>query len=180
MPDAGRFESFYRAHYSRLVGQLYKVTDNRYDAEEIVQEAFSRAFVRWMRLRGYDAPDAWVRRVAHNLASSRRRQAARAAHAVVRMCPPVHAEPVAPESVAVREMLAAMPEHYRQALALHYLADLPVAAVAEVLGVSANTVKTRLRRGRQTLRTGLDDEPGTGRVPRRLCAVDRGGRAEPG
>jgi hypothetical protein len=39
------------------------------DAEDLVQEAMARASARWGRLRDYDVPEAWVRRVAMNLAA---------------------------------------------------------------------------------------------------------------
>jgi RNA polymerase sigma-70 factor, ECF subfamily len=49
------------------------VTGDLHEAEEIVQEAFTRAAARWTRLRDYDVPEAWVRRVAMNLAADRAR-----------------------------------------------------------------------------------------------------------
>jgi RNA polymerase sigma-70 factor (ECF subfamily) len=51
------------------------VTGDVHEAEEIVQEAFARASIRWARLRDYDAPEAWVRRVAMNRAADRGRRA---------------------------------------------------------------------------------------------------------
>src|SRR4029450_3544747 len=75
------FEAFYQASYPRLVGQLTVVTGSLEDAEDAVQEAFARASTRWARLRAYDAPEAWVRRVALNLATSGLRRARRQAAA---------------------------------------------------------------------------------------------------
>jgi RNA polymerase sigma-70 factor (ECF subfamily) len=59
-----------RAVHHRLIGQVTIVTGSLEDAEDAVQEAFARASTRWARLRDYDAPEAWVRRVAFNLATS--------------------------------------------------------------------------------------------------------------
>jgi RNA polymerase sigma-70 factor, ECF subfamily len=67
--DEHEFEDFYAAVFDQLVGQLFLVTGNLQDAEDAVQEALTRAAVRWPRLRRYRAPEAWVRRVAMNLAS---------------------------------------------------------------------------------------------------------------
>jgi RNA polymerase sigma-70 factor (ECF subfamily) len=64
------FGDFYQASYPRLVGQLTVMTGSLEDAEDAVQEAFARASTRWARLRDYDMPEAWVRRVALNLATS--------------------------------------------------------------------------------------------------------------
>jgi RNA polymerase sigma factor (sigma-70 family) len=56
------------------------------------------------------------------------------------------------------DALRALPDHQRETLALHYLADLSVADVAETLGVPAGTVKARLSRGRAALATALGTE----------------------
>jgi RNA polymerase sigma-70 factor, ECF subfamily len=81
----GSFEAFYTGAVSRLLGQLFLVTGGLHEAEEVVQEAFARASVRWSWLRDYDAPEAWVRRVAMNLAADRARKLRRQARAILRM-----------------------------------------------------------------------------------------------
>ena len=68
MRDEHDFEDFYAAVFDQLVGQLFLVTGNLQDAEDVVQEALTRAAVRWPSLRRYRVPEAWVRRVAINLA----------------------------------------------------------------------------------------------------------------
>ena len=78
------FERFYTATYARLLRQLALVTGDRGDAEELLQEAFGRAALRWRRLSDYEAPEAWVRRVAMNLAAERARRLRRRARAILR------------------------------------------------------------------------------------------------
>jgi predicted RNA polymerase sigma factor len=53
------FAAFYEANYERLVVQLFAVTGNLQDAEDVVQEAFARACLRWRRLHAYGRPAAW-------------------------------------------------------------------------------------------------------------------------
>ena len=53
MEHADDFDAFYAASYARLVGQLYAVTGDLAEAEDVVQEAFARAVVRWPRIRGF-------------------------------------------------------------------------------------------------------------------------------
>ena len=55
------------------------------------------------------------------------------------------------DHVAIITALRALPEAQRQVIALHYLADLSVEAIAQELGVPAGTVKSRLSRGRDAL-----------------------------
>jgi RNA polymerase sigma-70 factor, ECF subfamily len=50
------FEEFYTATVGRLLGHLFLVTGDLHVAEEIVQEAFTRASMRWSRLRDYEVP----------------------------------------------------------------------------------------------------------------------------
>ena len=57
--------------------------------------------------------------------------------------------------------LRRLPLAQREAIALHYLADLPVAEVASSLGVPVGTVKTRLSRGRAALAVLLSGSPDT-------------------
>jgi DNA-directed RNA polymerase specialized sigma24 family protein len=69
----------------RLVGQLFALTGDLHDAEDLVQEAFARAAADWKRIRAYEVPEAWVRRVAFNLAHNRGRRLKRHAAALVRL-----------------------------------------------------------------------------------------------
>jgi RNA polymerase sigma-70 factor (ECF subfamily) len=71
MTGSGSFEEFYTGTVGRLLGALFLVTGDLHEAEEVVQEAFARASLHWTRLR--DLPEAWVRRVAMNLATDRAR-----------------------------------------------------------------------------------------------------------
>ena len=113
------------ATVGRLLGQLFPVTGDLHEAEEIVQEAFARASTRWARLRDYDVPEAWVRRVAMNLAADRRRRLQRQARALLRAGPPPCVPPVSVEALALAEALRTLPMHQRQAIVLHHLVDLP-------------------------------------------------------
>jgi RNA polymerase sigma-70 factor, ECF subfamily len=148
--DTEGFEAFYTATVGRLLGQLFPVTGDLHEAEEIVQEAYARASIHWARLRDYDRPEAWVRRVAMNLAADRGRRLQRQARALLRAGPPV-------EALALAEALRTLPIHQRQAIVLHHLVDLPVEEVAATLGTRTGTVKSWLARGRRTLAARLGE-----------------------
>ena len=157
MADTEGFEKFYTATVGRLLGAMYPVTGDLHEAEEIVQEAFARASTRWSRLRDYDVPEAWVRRVAMNRAADRGRRLQRQARALLRTGPPPSVPPASVEAMALAEALRALPMHQRQAIILYYLADLPVEEVAATLGTRPGTVKSWLARGRRTLAARLGD-----------------------
>jgi RNA polymerase sigma-70 factor, ECF subfamily len=160
------FEDFYQASYPRLVGQLTVVTGSLEDAEDAVQEAFARASTRWARLRAYDAPEAWVRRVATNLATSGLRRARRQLAALARLGAAAAQPAYTTDRLAVEAGLRRLPLRHRQVLVLHYGADLPVEEVARQLRVPTGTVKSRLARARAALGAYLEDaqeEPGHAR-----------------
>jgi RNA polymerase sigma-70 factor (ECF subfamily) len=150
MPD-NEFAAFYAGSYRRLLGQLFAVTGDLAEAENVLQEAYARAFVRWSRVRGYDRPEAWVRRVALNLAAMADRSLRRRARALLRLGPPPVVPELSPELLDLRDALAALPLSQRQVIVLHHLVGLPVEEVARELRLATGTVKSRLARGRAAL-----------------------------
>jgi RNA polymerase sigma-70 factor, ECF subfamily len=152
------FDEMYAAHYGDLTIQLFAYFGDRQDAQDVVQEAFCRAFARWRRISTYDDPVAWVRRVAWNLATSGWRRRRNALAFLRRHPQPDHAAGPSPDRVDLVAALAALPAAQRRAMVLHYLADLPIAAIAEREGVAEGTVKSWLHRGRTTLANQLNQE----------------------
>ena len=157
MADTEGFGEFYTATVGRLLGALFPVTGDLHEAEEVVQEAYARASVHWARLRDYDVPEAWVRRVAMNLAADRGRRLQRQARALRRAGPPPAVPPASVEALALADALRSLPVHQRQAIVLHHLVDLPLDEVSATLGVPTGTVKSWLARGRRTLAARLGD-----------------------
>jgi RNA polymerase sigma-70 factor (ECF subfamily) len=147
----GDFEAFYAATYGRLVGQLLVVTGSLQDAEDVVQEAFVRACGRWSHVRDYQVPEAWVRRVALNLAASGLRRARRRAALLVRLGPAAEVPALSVEAVALTRVLRKLPLRGRQVLVLHHAVGLSVQEIARELGVPVGTVTARLSRVRATL-----------------------------
>ncbi|KGN34268.1 RNA polymerase sigma24 factor [Knoellia sinensis KCTC 19936] len=152
-PD--EFDRLYHAAAPRLISQVYAMCGNRSEAEDVVQEAFERAWQHRDRIDAERAPEAWVRTTAMRLAVSRWRKSRNALTAWTRRGvreEHEHAEPFDPALVAA---LNALPEAQREAVVLHHLADLSVAQIAQELGVPDGTVKARLSRGRTALATLL-------------------------
>lgn len=153
------------ASYRRLVGQLYGVCGDLTEAQEVVAEAFARAVQHRGAFEATDRPEAWLRTVAVNVSRTRRRRAqlGRQLGLLVASPPMAARQPdLAEDRIHLVSALRMIPASQREALALHYLADLPVQEVAETLGVPVGTVKARLSRGRvalaAALMTGADRE----------------------
>jgi RNA polymerase sigma-70 factor (ECF subfamily) len=159
--QAREFEEFYQACYGRLLRHVALMTTDLADAEDVLQEAFARAAVRWWQLETYEVPEAWVRRVAMNLAADKARRLRRRAAAMLRLGPPPAQPELSADTVDLIRALRALPFGQRQAIVLHHLVGLPVEEIGRQLGVPSGTVKGRLARGRAALarRLGTDFSP---------------------
>lgn len=157
MSDGDLISALYAGCFRRLVVHLYAVTGDMNEAQEAVQEAFTRALAAPRRFVRLENPEAWLRRVAVNVFRSRHRRRRVLDGLLRRIGPPPAVVDRSPEHLALLAALRNLPEGQRHALALHYLVDLPVNEVAATLGISAGTVKSRLSRGRQALAELLAD-----------------------
>jgi RNA polymerase sigma-70 factor (ECF subfamily) len=148
----------YETFAGRLVAQVYGLTGDYAEAQDVVQETFARALARPRWLTELDNPEAWLRTVALNIVRSRRRSRAVFTRLVRSgRLDPADVPAVSPDRVVLVAALQRIAPRLREALVLHYIADLSVAEVAAVLGCSADAVKTRLLRGRRALANELDD-----------------------
>lgn len=157
-PAEEAFRDIFAASYSKLVVQLYGVTGNAGEAEDVVQEAFVRAAASGPRFLALDNPEAWLRTVAVNLQRSRWRKLRNLSRIGDRLAPGEQDLPDLDDRMDVIGALRALPEPQRQVVALHHLADLPVDEIARLLGIAEGTVKSRLSRGREALSRALTPE----------------------
>lgn len=153
----------FAASYRRLVGQLYGVCGDLTEAEEVVAEAFSRAVEHRRTFERVDNPEGWLRTVAVNVARTRHRRTGTGRRLTALLgygdARP-HSHPDLPtDRLLLVAALRRLPSAQREALALHYLADLPLHEVAQAVGAPIGTVKARLSRGRTALAGLLTDDP---------------------
>src|SRR6266508_3945012 len=153
MRDAHSFDEFYRGTSVRLMRYGYAVSGDLTEAQDLVQEAYTRAWQQWRTLVAHPNPEGWVRLVVARLATGRWRAA------LLRSGPPESPGPPNEDTVLVVAALRRLPVAQRQALALHYLFDLPVTEIAKETGVPVGTVKSWLSRGRAGLAAALSGPP---------------------
>ena len=152
-PDRLDFAWFFRVHFLPTVRSVESVAGIA--AEDIAQEAFIVALKRWEDVSRLEAPDAWVRLVARRMAWRVR------GREVDRSNRELAASPAKPSQLADRSTVdldravAGLPRQQRAAVRLHYMADLPVTRVAEILGCTEAAVKTWLFRARERLGEAL-------------------------
>lgn len=157
--DADEFDELYVSSYPGLVRQLYAMVGDLEEARDCVQDAFVRAWSRRGSLDAEQHPEAWIRITAYRLAVSRWRRLLRGRRAADRALErPAVVAGINPDHIALVEALKQLPREQREALVLHHLADLPVAAVAAEVGAPEGTIKARLSRGRAALAALLADD----------------------
>jgi RNA polymerase sigma-70 factor (ECF subfamily) len=138
---------------------------NREDALDATQEALIAVARGIGRFDGRSAFTTWLYRVATNAARDEGRRVARRPRPVE--APPERTVDASPEDavgarIDIDAALAALPEEFRVAVVLRDLCDLDYAEIADVLGVPAGTVRSRIARGR----AGLVDALGNRDHPR--------------
>jgi RNA polymerase sigma-70 factor (ECF subfamily) len=155
-PQETEFDSFFMAHYHWILGAVSVVTGTGRDAEDAVQEAFTRAYRDWDRVATHPRPDLWVLRVARNTAISNWRKRSRE----MAFDQGESASPI--DSLIKKEWLTSaldgLSPQQRASFVLHHAEGFPVTVVAERLRTSQSSVKTHLVRARARLRRALGGE----------------------
>jgi RNA polymerase sigma-70 factor (ECF subfamily) len=149
--ERDEFAGFYAASFQRLVGQLYAMIGDQTEAQDVVQEAFIRAWARRGKIDRNGAPEAWVRVTAWRIAASRWRRAREGTRLESLTARPESTAGPTPDRVAFADALRKVPAEQRRALVLYHLCDLTVDQIAAETGARAGTVKARLARGRAAL-----------------------------
>ena len=163
MSSDDEFEQFFLAHYEAVLSILVLTTGDRERATDATQEAFIKAYAKWSRVRNYDAPSAWVRRVAinssHDSFRSDRRRRRREQALPTEPFDDVQTDRYSTDSTA-HDLLGTLPTRQREVATLFYVDDCSVAEIAAILGLTEGTVKYHLSHARDGLRKLLADDQG--------------------
>ena len=155
------FERLYRNTYRRILGTLITVLGDRAAAEDCAQDTFERAYKSWASWRP-DAPvEAWLHRIAINVAiSDRRRYRLRQVGELVRRlgrpAPSPDPTSLAERSELIRE-LRKLPTKQAVALVMRHYHGYSNREIAAALGVAEQTVASRMAAARKQLQVTLAD-----------------------
>ena len=151
--DARTFARASEEYAARLYTVAYRLLGNRADAEDAVQRALLKAFEARESYAPRWALSTWLYRVLTNVCIDELRRRRR-----------VLPEPLAPgragtqvERPDLARALAAVPREARVLLALHYVNGLSYRELAAIRGISVNTVKSQLARGKAILKHALEE-----------------------
>jgi RNA polymerase sigma factor (sigma-70 family) len=158
--DALTFEAFFTERRAALFGAVWLVTRNRFEAEEIVQDAFLKVWERWDRVREMDDPTGYLHRTAMNVWHSRGRRAAVALRRIAHSLPADDGIAEVEEREVVIRALAPLTARQRASIVLTDLLGFTSEEAADALGVRASTVRVLAARARAKLRDemGVDHD----------------------
>lgn len=153
--NAEALEQLYRERYRDYRDIMAGVVGSHDLAREVVQEAFARALRQQRKFRGEGSLEAWVWKIALNVALKMRRGLAR--EWALDQEYEVAARETAPDR-DVRAAVRALPPRRRLVVFLRYFADLSYAEIAAIAGVSEGTVAATLAQAKEELLGLLDGE----------------------
>jgi RNA polymerase sigma-70 factor (ECF subfamily) len=162
--SAEDFDRLYEATYARLFGTLVVLLRDRVAAEDCAQDAYLRAFRAWPGWRP-DAPaEAWLYRIAINVAvSHRRRERLRSVGEVIRRLGiPAEVDPTEVSTPDLLRELRALPPKQAAALVLRHVHGYTNREIAHALGVPERTIASRLAAARARLQARLGWMRGSG------------------
>ncbi len=135
------FETWYEREHPRLLASLLLVVGDIDLASEAVDEACSRALVRWSRVAEMESPNGYVYRIALHDAWRRRRRAQIERRLLSRFRPQTTVPAPAGEAW---DLVRSLAPRQRATVVLRYVADLTEVEIARVMGVSRGTVASAL------------------------------------
>jgi RNA polymerase sigma-70 factor (ECF subfamily) len=181
--DGAAFETLVRTHSTRLLAVARRMMGgNEADARDVVQEAFLQAHRAIGGFNGTARASTWLHRIVVNAAlmnlRSRRRRRDEAIDELLprfgdeghRVDPSARWTPACEELVeraetrvlVRRRLIDRLPASYRTVLVMRDIEDLDTDGVASALGITTDTLKVRLHRARQALKTLVERELGAG------------------
>ncbi len=150
------FSEIFKRHVNTVFRVSYNILCNREEAEDVVMDCFT-ALIEKAEFNDDNHIKAWLIRVAENKSINITRSAR-----VQKTAPLEHADTVAApqkeDTSELKEMVKLLPKNIRTVVYLYYFEDMPAEKIAEILGITRNTVYKRLKKGRQLLKIALEEE----------------------
>jgi len=142
------------ARQATLLRVAYLLTGDQHSAEDLVQTSLAKLYLSWDKVRDRDSVDAYVRRVMVNENNSMWRRPWKRREHVTETIPERPTSDVYDEGQqgALWDLVQSLPKKARAVLVLRFYEELTEAETAEILGISAGTVKSQTSRALATLR----------------------------
>jgi RNA polymerase sigma-70 factor (ECF subfamily) len=149
------FDAFFDQEYPPLLRLMFAMTGSRVEAEELAQEAMTRALERWDRVSAMGSPAGYVYRTAVNLNRSRLRRLRRQLRWARDLARSSNPDPETVGSLVVA--LGMLPTAQREALLMVEWLGLRADEASQILGISPSSVRSRVHRAKAALAADEDD-----------------------
>jgi RNA polymerase sigma-70 factor (ECF subfamily) len=172
--DQRAFAEIVGIYKDKLYHLAYRMTGNRQEAEDVVQDAFLRVFKNLDRYDEKQKFSTWIYRIATNLCIDRLRKrrtvysldSESSEHDGLDGYSMLPSDDRTPESElllsetqrTIQQAMETLPAKYKSVMVLRYMQDLSLQEISEVLDMPVTTVKTRVHRGREFLRKKLENK----------------------
>lgn len=177
--DQSAFDEMVSRYWDRIYSMVHQLLRNTQDAEEVTQDAFIRAHRGLVNFRGDSAFSTWLYQIATNLARNRywywwRRKRDKTISfeqpigidGEGTLADIIPAEVETPDDITVTQEFVDRIGHameklgakHREILILRNVKNLSYEEIAEILGISVGTVKSRIARARESLRSKLGED----------------------
>lgn len=161
--DKAAFTKLVEATHAEMYTLAYRLTGNAEDSQDVVQEAYFRAYKGLKRFRGDAEFTSWMYRITANCANTHFAKSSRHRHDEIDEANEIADERPGPEARlgsvderrVLNQALQSLTPEMRAVVVLRDVYDLPHEAIAAELGISEGTAKVRLHRARQKLRERL-------------------------
>ena len=153
--ESDEFSEFFRTEYETLLRAMYLITGDRFQAEELAQDAFVKACQRWDRVRRTDNPAGYLYRTAVNAHRSSLRRLAVAARKSLFLH---QSDPISDsdDRDRIRRALATLPQNQREAIVLVEWLGMTDVEAGRTLGISPGAVRVRISRAKASLRLVIE------------------------
>jgi RNA polymerase sigma-70 factor (sigma-E family) len=164
MTSVGRdaeFEAYMTARQPSLLRTAYLLTGDRHAAEDLVQTSLAKLYLAWDRVQKRELTDGYIRRIMVNENNSSWRRAWRRREITTDEVPEYAAVSDRHDhgqSAALWDFVQTLPKRQRAVIVLRYYEELSEAEIAEILGVSAGTVKSQASRALASMRARVNTD----------------------
>lgn len=159
------FAAYLAARQPALLRTAYLMTGHRADAEDLLQTSLAKLYLAWDRVQSRDSVDAYVRRILVNEHASLWRRAFKRREWPTDELPEVGVQDPTYDDRdrLLWDFVQTLPRRQRAVVVLRYYEQLSEAEIADLLGISAGTVKSQCSRAlaalRQRVPSGLRPDP---------------------
>lgn len=166
--DENAFNELYRAYYGRAISLAYRLTKDRADAQDVVQDAFIQVHKSIHTLKDPQYFYSWLNRIIHskcvnlfyrnrneNAIDPSKMESVREYEETRRYMLPQEESDFNSEQEVLKQILSQMDDKYREVLELAYFEQMKLNEIADYLQVPLGTIKTRCRRAKEELKVRI-------------------------